>query len=84
MIRFQVKDATVDERVIVSRRSGKEYTFREQDAVARVGDEVRRVTIPVPEGAEGYPVGDYVLSPRSFFVDNYGKLGVRVILEPTK
>ena len=55
------------------------YVFFEQSGMCQVGDETRRVVFNVPEG-KPYPVGSYVLGPDSFFVDGFGRLGLRPVL----
>jgi len=81
-LRIDVESEEVSTRTFTD-RNGKERSFAEQEVIVWVcakGSEVFkpcRIKVPL-EGGKPYPVGDYTLDPKSFFVDfkNYGRLAL--------
>lgn len=83
MIRIEVVSTTVDEKHGTSRKSGKPYAIREQNAYAHVLDESGKPAkypvqcrIGLEENAPPYTPGMYQLDPRSIFVGEFGRLSI--------
>ncbi|EHF9643314.1 heavy metal transporter [Salmonella enterica] len=55
-----------------------------QTAVVRLGRQVMEIKITLQEGQPVYPVGFYLVHPKSYVVDDFGKLkfGFDLILIP--
>jgi len=83
MISVKIIDPTVTSRDVKSSKNGKSYTFFEQQGIAKVRDEIRRIRVPVKDG-KSYPPGDYTLSPESFYVDQFGGLSLSLVLVAAK
>lgn len=82
MIVIAIKDPTVTRREVTSKQ-GKALTFFEQSGLAKVGDELRRIVLPVQEG-QGYAPGSYTLGADSVYVDRFGRLALSPRLVPAK
>jgi hypothetical protein len=82
-VRIKVKSAEVQERQITRSRDNKQFTFREQQGLVAMGDEVRAIVIGLGDKQAPFPPGDYELLDRSFYVDRNGHLAVgRLELKP--
>jgi len=83
MLKIQVKSTAVQLREGTSGK-GKPYSINEQEAWCDLPNgERRRVKISLEAKKPPYAVGDYVLSPESFMVDQYGQLNLgRITLQP--
>ncbi|EKC2492425.1 heavy metal transporter [Salmonella enterica] len=55
-----------------------------QTAVVKLGRQVMEIKVPLEEGQPVYPVGAYLVDPRSYNVSNFGNLefGFGLILIP--
>lgn len=83
MIRIEVTNREVHTRHIKSNRTGREFTFHEQEAFAfvhdRNGDASKypgRITLTLGDDQEPYEPGMYMLAPQSLYVDRFGKLTI--------
>lgn len=86
MIKIEVKDATVNPRVITpsqGKNAGRQMTFYEQDAYAFTADEQGKprpypqrivLNIDMDKGAKPYAPGFYTVCPSSLFVDRFNSL----------
>ena len=83
-MRLKVKSAQVFERKVVSNKNGKEYKFREQEALVTLGDETRIVVVSLEQDQAPYPPGEYDLLETSFDVDRDRRLAFkrRLALKP--
>jgi len=82
-MRIVIKSAEVAAKNVISRKTGKPYTFREQTAFLTDGEEVRRFYITLNDGQNPYAPGEYQLSSESFRVTPYGALEIgRLLLVP--
>ncbi|MBC5049080.1 MULTISPECIES: single-stranded DNA-binding protein [Klebsiella] len=85
MILVEILDGTVNSRSFTS--NGKEVQFFEQTAFVHLGDHYpAKFSISLQKNQSAYPPGEYVLSPASLRVGNYGSLEFQrnIILEPLK
>lgn len=75
MLKVEIeKDSPVTTRSGVSKVTNQPYSLREQEAWVRIGREVRRVSIVLPDAAVPHAPGVYTLSDLSFSVSRYGQL----------
>jgi hypothetical protein len=75
-VRIEVKSAVVDQKTIRG-KDGKEFVIREQCGYVDLGKPYpQEIRIPVEQGKEAYPPGDYVMDPHCFYVDRFGKLSL--------
>ena len=82
-MKIVIKSAEVSAKNVISKRTGKPYTFREQTAFLTDGEEVRRFYVTLQDGQNPYAPGEYVLSSESFRVTPYGALEIgRLLLMP--
>jgi len=82
-MKLRVKAQQVNERKITA-KTGKEYTFREQQAVVELGEERRVINLSLDDTQAAYPVGEYEVLDGSFEVDRNGNLALkrRLALKP--
>lgn len=73
-MRVLVKSAQVTERRIKRKSDGREFVFREQQGIVRVGEETRVIGVNLESDQAAYPVGEYELMDGSFYVDRNGRL----------
>lgn len=77
MIRITVKEAKIETKTGVSRKTGKEYRIDEQPAfVTLPNGETRRVTLSHEDGDKPLPVGEYEPAPSAFWVGDFGALSI--------
>jgi hypothetical protein len=83
-MKIRVKSLQVFERKIVSPKNGKQYTFREQEALVSMGDEVRVFVLSLGDDQAPYPEGEYEVLPESLDVDRNRNLAFkrRLALKP--
>lgn len=82
MLRIVVKSMEVEIKKGKS-KTGRDYAIPEQQAFMHTDEEVRRIKLTLPQGAQPYPIGEYTLHESSFSVDGYGGLMIdRVRLSP--
>lgn len=83
-MKLRVKSLQVVERKITSAKNQKQYTFREQEAVVTLGEEVRLIVLSLEDGQAAYPPGDYEVLESSFEVDRNRNLAFkrRLSLKP--
>lgn len=87
-IRISIKSTNIAKRSGTAKSSGKPYNIRTQTAWAHTFDREgnpydypQRVDIQLEENDSAYEIGDYTISPRSFFVGDFDKLAIsRLIL----
>lgn len=82
MLRIVIKGEQVEEKSGKNARG--EWKIREQVAFLETSDERKKIRIQLKDNAPPYKVGSYDLGEESFFVDQYGQLGLlsRVVLVP--
>jgi len=77
-MKIRVKSAEVATRSVKRKTDGREFKFREQDAFAAMGDEVRRFTLSLSDDQPAYPPGEYeVIFDQSVEVDRNGRLALK-------
>lgn len=83
-MKLTVKSTNVYERKIHSAKRGKDYVFREQEAVVEMGEERRIIVLSLEDSQAAYPVGQYEVLDASFEVDNNRNLALkrRLALKP--
>jgi len=89
-IKIEVKEAISKTKSGVSARTSKPYTIREQEAWAyTVGRDGKPHPYPVrisitlnDDQTEPYPVGNYTISPASFYANRFNGLECGLILQP--
>lgn len=81
MLRVSIKSTELAEKSGV--KAGREWKIREQTGwIDLESGERRKLAISIKDGAQPWPVGDYSVSPLSFYVDNFGALSLgRLVLE---
>lgn len=91
MFRVNIASTAVNVKAGISQRTKKEYSMREQIAWVYMFDQQGRpnphpqsITLILDGDDAPYPVGDYLLSPASFYVGPFGSVKVRPKLEPLK
>jgi|SRR5665647_1466032 len=88
-LRIEVKSPLVQE-ISGTSKAGKPYHIRKQAAWAYTYDPMgalnpfpERIEFTLADGQDPHPVGNYTLSPQSFFVGDFHSLSIgRPILEP--
>ena len=82
-MRITVKSTQVFDRKIKA-KSGQDYSFREQEAIVALGDEVRIVVLSLERDQAAYPAGQYEVLETSFEVDRNRNLAFkrRLALKP--
>lgn len=82
-MKLKVKSVNVFDRKITA-KSGKDYVFREQEAIVEMGEERRIMVLSLEEGQQPYPVGEYEVLDASFEVDRNRNLALkrRLALKP--
>lgn len=87
MIKIEVASAEVFTKSGIAAKSGKPYTIREQEAFAYVTDRngqpqkyPAKIRINLNDDQAPYAVGNYTISPSSFYVDRFGGLTLGLIL----
>lgn len=82
-MRLLVKSTQVFERKIVA-KTGKQYTFREQEAVIDIGEERRVIVLSLDDSQVAYTPGQYDVGDASFEVDRNRNLTLkrRLALKP--
>lgn len=90
-IRIEVTEGVITPRQQVSKKSGEVMTFFEQSAWAYTTDRdgkphpyPQRIVINHRDGSKPYPVGNYTISPESFYVGRFGRLEMSPRLVPIK
>jgi hypothetical protein len=76
MLKIQIKDLKVEQRVGKSAASGKTFNFRTQTGFTQLNGEVRKVPVSLEEDQPAYEVGMYTLGDGSFYFAQYGKLAI--------
>jgi len=83
-MKLTVKSTHVLERKIHSEKRGRDYVFREQEAVVELGEERRLIALSLEDDQAPYPVGQYEVLDGSFEVDRNRNLALkrRLALKP--
>lgn len=89
MLKIEVKSPLVTE-ISGTSKAGKPYFIRKQSAWAHTYDDKgnpnpypERIELSLNDGQDPFPVGNYTLSDKSFFVGDFNSLTVgRLILDP--
>lgn len=91
MFKVNIASTAVNVKAGISQRTKKEYSMREQigwvymfDQQGRPNPHPHSITLILDGDDAPYPVGDYLLSPSSFYVGSFGSVKVRPKLEPLK
>ncbi|MBI2779418.1 MAG: helix-destabilizing protein [Gammaproteobacteria bacterium] len=92
MINIEIKTDQSLTRSGVSKKSGQQYSLREQEGwVFLLAHDGRphpyptRILLQLEDNQAPFPVGSYVLDPASFFVGSFGKLTIgRIKLSPAQ
>lgn len=89
MLRVEISSADVVTKSGVSKRTGNQYSIREQEAwvhtcdkEGRVRPHPERVVLSLEDNQPPYPPGSYTICPSSFFVDRFRMLDLRLRLKP--
>lgn len=73
----EVREAKIDTKSGVSRKSGKPYSIAEQPAyVTTPNGETRRITLSHEDGDAPLPVGHYQPKPSAVWVGDFGALSI--------
>lgn len=83
-MRIKIKSAEVLTRTVKRKSDGQPFTFREQDAIAFLGELVMPVTLGLADNQSPYAVGDYTVDlEASLYVDRNRHLTLgRLTLKP--
>lgn len=74
---IEVREAKIETKSGVSRKTGKPYTINEQPAfVSLPTGETRRVVLQHEDGDKALDVGRYVPSPSAYWVGDFGALSI--------
>lgn len=74
---IEVRDAKIDTKTGVSRKTGKPYSINEQPAfVTLPNGECRRITLQHEDGDLALPVGTYEPRDTAYWVGDFGALSV--------
>jgi len=76
----------IQSRTIKAKATGKEYTFREQEAlVSFPNGEVRKIAVSLEHDQAAYSLGEWLLGDGSFMVDRFNRLTLgRLSLSPVQ
>lgn len=88
-LRIEIKSPLVQE-ISGTSKAGKPYHMRKQaawaytyDAMGALNPYPERIEFSLNDNQEPFPIGNYTLSPASFFVGDFHSLSIgRPILEP--
>lgn len=85
-IKIEITSQEVRVRSGTSKKSGNQYSLREQEAyLHKPGQQYPHpIKITLDDNQPAYPVGVYELTPESFYPDRFGALAVRPRLVPVK
>lgn len=88
-IKIEVKSNEIHVKSGTSARTGKPYTIREQEAWAYTADKEGkphpypvRIRVQLGDEQDAYPLGDYTISPASFYADRFNSLALGLVLSP--
>lgn len=91
MFKVNIASTAVNVKQGISQRTKKPYSMREQigwiymyDQQGKPNPHPQSITIILDGDDAPYPVGDYLLTPSSFYVGSFGSIKVRPKLEPVK
>jgi len=91
MFKVQIASTAVNTKTGISQRTKKEYSMREQiawiymfDQQGKPNPHPQSITLLLDGDDAPYPIGDYLLTPSSFYVGTFGSIKVRPKLEPVK
>lgn len=83
LLSVEIKSTDVSEFSGISSKTQKPYSIRKQKAWINLGqDYPEQIEINLERDQQAYPVGRYVLSPESFYIDRNKQLSLRPILKP--
>lgn len=76
MLKVEVKTTDTKVKSGNAKRSGKPYSFKEQAAWVYLPSKPFPVEIKVmlDEDQPAYPLGEYIISPESFYVGDFGRI----------
>lgn len=79
MIKIEVKNTETRSKAGTGKRSGKAYSFKEQDAWAHLpGDPYpTRISLTLNDNDAPHAPGMYTLAPDSLYVGDFGSLAVK-------
>ena len=84
MLNIEIDSPDVDVRSGTS-KNGQPYSIRNQNAWLHNGKKYpTEFKVRLQDGQVAYPVGKYTVDPSSFYVDQYGSLSLRTVLQPVK
>jgi len=75
MLRIVVKHETIETKN--GEKNGRKWEIREQSAYLETSDERKRIAVQLKDGAAPYKAGVYDVGEESFYVDQFGQLGLR-------
>jgi hypothetical protein len=76
-LKIEVREAQINTKSGVSRKTGKPYQIDEQPAyVTLPNGEIRRVTLSHEAGDAPLPVGQYVPKASAYWVGDFGALSI--------
>lgn len=74
---IEIRDAKIDTKSGVSRKTGKPYSIAEQQGyVTLPNGEIRRVVLQHDDGDAALPVGRYSPKPSAYWVGDFGALSI--------
>lgn len=76
-LQVEVRDANINVKNGVSRKTGNPYSIHEQPAYVKLPNgETRRITLQHEEGDAPLAVGDYQPKPSAYWVGDFGALSI--------
>ena len=76
-IPIEVKSTELLEKLVRSKKDGKEYLIREQTCWVDIGREYpQEIRVSVEAGKEPYPKGKYLMDPACLYVARYQTLSL--------
>jgi len=78
-MRFEIKPGTNATVQSGTRKDGKAFSLRVQEAWLHSGGEIRRIRLTLNREQEAYAPGFYVLDESSFGVNRWGDLEIRFV-----
>lgn len=76
-LQVNVREAKIDTKNGVSRKTGKPYSIHEQPAyVTLPNGETRRITLQHEDGDPPLLIGDYQPKPSAYWVGDFGALSI--------
>lgn len=76
-LQIEVREAKIETKSGVSRKTGKPYSMHEQPAYVKLPNgETRRITVTHEEGDPPLLLGNYQPKPSAYWVGDFGALSI--------